>query len=130
MKVSEMKQEFVDKAGINHVIDELKAYADNASGGSVDLSDYYTKKDVDEKFYTKSEVDTMLPTVTVTKEGDTATITCTDANGVTTATISDGRNGTDGKDGVNGKDGKDGMTEEQIKAYIDEKLGVIENGYY
>lgn len=36
------------------------------------------------------------PTVTVTKEGKVATITCTDKNGTTTATISDGEDGQDG----------------------------------
>lgn len=34
------------------------------------------------------------PTVTVTKQGKVATITCTDVNGTTTATISDGADGT------------------------------------
>ena len=33
------------------------------------------------------------PTVTITKEGKVATITCTDVNGTTTATISDGADG-------------------------------------
>lgn len=36
----------------------------------------------------------------VTKSGDTATITCTDANGTTTAQITDGTDGQDGTDGV------------------------------
>lgn len=36
----------------------------------------------------------------VSKSGNTATITCTDANGTTTATVSDGTNGTNGVDGV------------------------------
>lgn len=38
--------------------------------------------------------DGVSPTVTVTKEGSVATITCTDINGTTTATISDGKDGT------------------------------------
>ena len=37
--------------------------------------------------------DGVSPTVTVTKEGKVATITCTDVNGTTTATISDGAEG-------------------------------------
>ena len=37
--------------------------------------------------------DGVSPTVTVTKEGKIATITCTDVNGTTTATISDGADG-------------------------------------
>ena len=58
----------------------------------------------------------------------------------------DGKDGINGKDGTNGIDGKDGYTpikgtdywttEEQtqikneLKNYIDEQLGVIENGSY
>ena len=109
-------------------------YVDNAianvpsGGGTVDLSNYYTKDEV----YSKSETDALIPTVTdgvdgitphidsttkhwmigdtdtgviaegsdgvsptvtVTKEGKVATITCTDVNGTTTATISDGADG-------------------------------------
>ena len=44
---------------------------------------------------------------TVSKSGNAATITCTDANGTTTATIYDGTNGTNG---TNGSDGNDGTT--------------------
>ena len=40
--------------------------------------------------------DGVSPTVTVTKEGKIATITCTDVNGTTTATISDGADGQGG----------------------------------
>ena len=124
-------------------------YVDNAianvpsGGGTTDLSNYYTKDEV----YSKSETDALIPTVTdgldgadgitphidettkhwmigdtdtgvmaegvngtdgidgtngtdgvsptvtVTKEGKVATITCTDVNGTTTATISDGAEG-------------------------------------
>lgn len=41
----------------------------------------------------------------VTKSGNTATITCTDANGTTTAQVSDGTNGSNGSDGAPGADG-------------------------
>ena len=44
-------------------------------------------------------VDGVSPTVTVTKEGKVATITCTDVNGTTTATISDGADGQGGSGG-------------------------------
>ena len=39
------------------------------------------------------------PTASVSKSGNTATITITDKNGTTTATVSDGTNGTNGRDG-------------------------------
>lgn len=41
----------------------------------------------------------------VSKSGNTATITCTDANGTTTAQISDGTDGSNGQDGAPGADG-------------------------
>ena len=44
--------------------------------------------------------DGVSPTVTVTKEGKIATITCTDVNGTTTATISDGADGQGGSGGT------------------------------
>lgn len=46
----------------------------------------------------------------VTKSGNTATITCTDANGTTTAQVSDGTNGTNGTDGQDGAPGADGSS--------------------
>ena len=50
-------------------------------------------------------VDGVSPIATVSKVGDTATITITDANGTTTANISDGTDGVDGTDGTDGTDG-------------------------
>lgn len=47
------------------------------------------------------------PTATVSKSGNTATITITDKNGTTTETITDGA---DGQDGQNGQDGADGYS--------------------
>lgn len=47
-------------------------------------------------------IEAISPTATVSKSGDTATITITDKNGTTTATISDGTDGTDGQDGQDG----------------------------
>ena len=46
--------------------------------------------------------DGFSPTATVSKSGDTATITITDKNGTTTTTIRDGQNG---QNGSNGQDG-------------------------
>lgn len=46
--------------------------------------------------------DGVSPIATVSKSGDTATITITDANGTTTTTISDGADGADGNDGADG----------------------------
>ena len=43
------------------------------------------------------------PTATVSKNGDTTTITIVDKTGTHTQTVKDGINGTPGKDGINGK---------------------------
>lgn len=47
--------------------------------------------------------DGFSPIATVTKSGDTATITITDSLGTTTATISDGQDGADGAPGADGQ---------------------------
>ena len=108
-------------------------YVDNAianvpsGGGTVDLSNYYTKDET----YSKEETDALIPTVTngkdgvsptvtVTKEGKVATITCTDVNGTTTATISDGADGSSSGGGSSGGSGEVYSTEETaIGTWID-----------
>ena len=108
-------------------------YVDNAianvssGGGTVDLSNYYTK----EETYSKEETDALIPTVTngkdgvsptvtVTKEGKVATITCTDVNGTTTATISDGADGSSSGGGSSSGTGEVYSTEETaIGTWID-----------
>nr|DAR25557.1 MAG TPA: tail protein [Caudoviricetes sp.] len=47
--------------------------------------------------------DGVSPTVSLTKSGDTTTITITDKNGAHTQTVKDGTNGTPGKPGADGK---------------------------
>ena len=107
-------------------------YVDNtianvpSGGGTVDLSNYYTKDET----YSKEETDALIPTVTngvdgvsptvtVTKEGKVATITCTDVNGTTTATISDGADGSS-SGGSSGGSGEVYSTEEiAIGTWID-----------
>ena len=54
--------------------------------------------------------DGFSPIATVSKSGNTATISITDANGTTTTTISDGTNGTNGTNGQDGQDGADGYS--------------------
>lgn len=113
-------------------------YVDNAvanipsGGGTTDLSNYYTKDEV----YTKEETDSLIPTVTngkdgvdgvsptvtVTKEGKVATITCTDVNGTTTATISDGADGSSSGGGSSSGSTEIYSTEEvAIGTWIDGK---------
>lgn len=49
MRVSDSETQFVDKAGLDHAISELKAYIDGVSTGSIDLSDYVTKNELQAK---------------------------------------------------------------------------------
>lgn len=154
--------EYLDKEGGKYLTTKLKSYVDNKvthipSGGTVDLTNYYTKEETDqllanlpsggkgdkgdkgdagvgvssirlvnyELIITLTDgtvhnlgnvrgekgakgakgdkgdrgdngTNGVSPTVSVTKEGKVATITCTDVNGTTTATISDGADGASG----------------------------------
>lgn len=113
MVVTNSEDKFLDKAGVQHLIDELKAYCDEG-GGTVDLSDYYTKE----------QIDVMLQNITPTggKSINTCSlvdyclvITYTDGTSENLGNIrgesgSPGINGTDGKDGINGTDGTDGTS--------------------
>lgn len=171
MTVTDSETKFVDKAGLDHAIDELKkliddsqsgdvdlsdyvtqeqlqaaldsldinidlssyatkeelqqaiasidlsgyattAYVDNAianipSGGNVDLSNYYTKAET----YNKEEVNNLIPTVTNGQDGITPHIDATTKHwmiGTTdTGIVAEGQ---DGQDGTNGTDGQDGFS--------------------
>ena len=49
MIVTDYNEQFLDKRGTDHLIDELKAYIDNLPNGNVDLSDYVTKSELQAK---------------------------------------------------------------------------------
>ena len=49
MVVTDYNEQFLDKRGTDHLIDELKAYIDNIATGNVDLSDYVTKEELQAK---------------------------------------------------------------------------------
>lgn len=49
MVVTDYNEQFLDKRGTDHLIDELKAYIDSISTGNVDLSDYVTKEELQAK---------------------------------------------------------------------------------
>ncbi len=49
MVVTDYNEQFLDKRGTDHLIDELKAYIDSISAGSVDLSNYVTKEELQAK---------------------------------------------------------------------------------
>ena len=49
MTVTDYNEQFLDKRGTDHLIDELKAYIDSISTGNVDLSDYVTKSELQAK---------------------------------------------------------------------------------
>ena len=49
MRVSDSETQFVDKAGLDHAISELKEYISKIQGGDIDLSDYVTKSELQAK---------------------------------------------------------------------------------
>lgn len=49
MVVTDYNEQFLDKRGTDHLIDELKAYIDSISTGNVDLSNYVTKEELQAK---------------------------------------------------------------------------------
>ena len=49
MVVTDYNEQFLDKRGTDHLIDELKAYIDSIPNGNVDLSDYVTKAELQAK---------------------------------------------------------------------------------
>lgn len=49
MVVTDYNEQFLDKRGTDHLIDELKAYIDGIASGDIDLSDYVTKSELQAK---------------------------------------------------------------------------------
>ena len=49
MVVTDYNEQFLDKRGTDHLIDELKAYIDSIATGNIDLSDYVTKEELQAK---------------------------------------------------------------------------------
>ena len=49
MVVTDYNEQFLDKRGTDHLIDELKAYIDSIPNGNIDLSDYVTKSELQAK---------------------------------------------------------------------------------
>ena len=49
MVVTDYNEQFLDKRGTDHLIDELKAYIDSIASGNVDLSNYVTKSELQAK---------------------------------------------------------------------------------
>ena len=78
-------------------------------------------------------IDGYSPNASVSKSGNTATITITDKTGTTTTTISDGVNGTNGVDGYTPQRSVDYWTSDDIatiQTYIDSKTtGLLTSDY-
>ena len=49
MVVTDYNEQFLDKRGTDHLIDELKAYIDGIATGNIDLSNYVTKSELQAK---------------------------------------------------------------------------------
>ena len=108
------QDKYLDEDGLQYLIEKLKEKI--PSGGNVDLSDYYTKEEID-------TIVNNLPaggTGTSGKDGIgiqtvklvnyELIVTLTDGTEINLGNIrgADGAKGADGKDGINGKDGVNG----------------------
>lgn len=82
MIVIDYNTKFVDKAGIDHAIEELKAYINAAVTGDIDLSSYVTQKELQEKL-DALHIDVNLSTY-ATKEELTQAISNIDLEGYAT----------------------------------------------
>ena len=49
MVVTDYNEQFLDKKGTDHLIEELKAYIDSIATGNIDLSNYVTKSELQAK---------------------------------------------------------------------------------
>ena len=49
MVVTDYNEQFLDKRGTDHLIEELKAYIDSIATGDIDLSNYVTKSELQAK---------------------------------------------------------------------------------
>lgn len=108
------QDKYLDEDGLQHLIEKLKEKI--PSGGNVDLSDYYTKEEID-------TIVNNLPAGGTGTNGKDGTgiqmvklvnyeliVTLTDGTEINLGNIrgADGAKGADGKDGINGKDGVNG----------------------
>lgn len=86
MVVTDYNEQFLDKRGTDHLIEELKAYIDGISTGSVDLSDYVTKSELQAKldaldinidlssYATKEELNTAINSIDLSAYAKTSDI--------------------------------------------------------
>ena len=91
-----------DKSGTTKSVQILDGINGTNGKDGIDGKDGVDGKDGTDGKDGKDGQDGISPTASVSKSGNTATITITDKNGTTTTTISDGTNGTNG---TNGRDG-------------------------
>lgn len=106
--------EYIIGEDIDYIIcydgDEQIRFVDFSGNGvnnsSVDLSNYYTKEEIDSLIPSVKDgidgEDGFSPIATVEQTTDGAVITITDINGTTTATIKNGKDGANGQDGNGG----------------------------
>lgn len=94
-------------------------------GAEIDLSDYYTKDEADEKFFTKEEFNVFYEELETALEEDIYTKEEVDAK-IQEIELTPGAPGKDGKDGVDGKDGKDGEDYVLTEADKQEIAGMVE----
>ena len=126
MRVSESPTDkYLDQTSLQYLVEKIKEEIKKnggSSGGNVDLSDYYTKSQIDElvKQLPSGSTGVGISSVSINSAGHLI-ISLTDGtsadvgnvvgkNGIDGVNGADGTNGKDGTNGVNGQDGADGFS--------------------
>lgn len=113
MKVSESPTDkYLDQTSLQYLVEKIKEEIKKnggSSGENVDLSDYYTKSQIDElvKRLPSGSTGVGISGVSINSTGHLI-ISLTDGTSTDVGNVV-GKNGTNGKDGVDGKNGIDGV---------------------
>ena len=113
MRVSESPTDkFLDQESLQYLVSKIKEEIKKnggTSGVEIDLSDYYTKSQIDDmvKKLPSGSTGVGIASVSINDSGHLI-VTFTDGTSADVGNVV-GRDGTNGKDGVNGTNGKDGV---------------------
>lgn len=113
MRVSESPSDkYLDQTSLQYLVEKIKEEIKKnggSSGENVDLSDYYTKSQIDDivKKLPSGSTGVGISSVSINSAGHLI-VSLTDGTSTDVGNVV-GKNGTNGKDGVDGKNGIDGV---------------------
>ncbi|MGN0416388.1 MAG: hypothetical protein ACI4EZ_00355, partial [Anaerostipes faecalis] len=128
MRVSESPTDkFLDQESLQYLVSKIKEEIKKnggTSGVEIDLSDYYTKSQIDDmvKELPSGSTGVGIASVSINDSGHLI-VTLTDGTSTDLGNVV-GRDGTNGKDGVDGTNGKDGVNGKDGTNGIDGKDGI------